>query len=166
MREVKSFNLSEFERKTGFVPSGFHYKVTDEEFLFMVRKIIEDALGDCNYDFKLSSGTDNSLQILNTGDLLHRIYGNPTRIQAMHSSFYILKFIFSKIIGEDVFVECTTSYRSQNNLYVNIIVESNWVHFKKNLENDTIKRNFYSKITEQISVLENKKIELLENNIE
>lgn len=164
MKEVKTFNMSEFEKKTNLVPYSFHYKLTDDEFISIAHNIIEDTFGECPYKFRLSSGTDNCLQILNTGDLIYKIYENPNKTQLMHSNYYILKFIFSKIIDSDVFFECTTSYRSQDKLYVNIVIESNWTNSKRIIENDSIKKDLYFKIIEQISVLEKKKIQLLETH--
>lgn len=159
------FNLSEFEKKTKLVPSSFHYKLTDDEFLHIAHNIIEEAFGSCSYNLKLSSGTDNCLQILNTGDLIYKLYENPTRTHIIHSNYYILKFIFSKIIEEDIYFECTTSYRSQNKLYINIVIESNWNKPIQDIQNDSAKQNLYFKTIEQISVLEKKKISLLKHNI-
>lgn len=164
MKEKKVFNLSEFEKKTMLVPSSIHYKLTDDEFLHIAKDIIEEYFGSCPYEFRLSSGTDNELQILNTGDLIYKIFKEPTRIQLIHSNYYILKFILSQIIDENIYVQCTTSYRSQNKLYVNIVIETSWNKFKDITENDSNKSNTYFKIIEQISVLEKKKINLIEEN--
>lgn len=164
MKEIKPFNLSEFEKKTGFVPNSFNYKITDDEFLNILKNIVEESFGDCPYEFRLSSGTDNELQLLNTGDLIYKIFKEPTRTQLMHSSHYILKFVFSQLIDSDICFQCITSYRSQNKLYVNILIESGWNGFKSKCECDSTNKNLYFKVIEQISVLERKKIRLVKEN--
>lgn len=161
MNKAQIFNIYEFEKKTNLVPHSINYKLTDEEFLNIIYNILDEFVGIDSYNYRISSGTDNCVQLLDTGDLIYKLYPNPTRSHLLNSSYYILKFIFSKIIDEDIFFECTTSYRSQNKLYVHIKVESNLVKNKVKLDDNFDKKKLYYKVTEQINVLEKKKIDLL-----
>lgn len=164
MRNKSIFNMYKFQKETGLVPYSLHYKITDDNFLEIINNVIKDNLGlDC-YNFIFSSGTDNCLQILNTGDLIYKIYENPTKTQLMHSSYYILKYIFSHIFEEDIYFECTTSYRAQNKLYIDIIVYSNWIKQKDSIDNcNAENKNSYYAITEQLCVLEEKRINITKN---
>lgn len=155
------FNIYEFEKKTKLAPSIISYKLTDEEFLQIVYSVLEESLGNVPSGIKLSSGTDNEVLLLNTGDLIYRLYANPSKTLIMFSSHYILKFVLSSLMDEHLIVECKTSYRSQDKLYVHINVECNMHNAKKRLCNDFNNLNLYNKALEQISVIENKKIHLL-----
>lgn len=160
----KLFNISHLENSTGLIPFSIHYKITDEEFLILAKKAIVNHFGSCDYDLMLSSGTDNVLHILNTGDLIYKIYLTPTRYQLMHCAYYVTKFILDSIFGEDMVSECITSYRGQNKMYINIYISygSKNISSMLNSFDDSTKKR-YQNITKQLDVLEFRKCELFNN---
>lgn len=160
----KLFNISHFENSTGLLPFSIHYKITDEEFLILAKKVIINHFGSCDYNLMLSSGTDNVLNIFNTGDLIYKIYSIPTRYQIMHCTYYVTKFILDSIFGEDMVSECVTSYRGQNRLYVNIYISygSKSIFNMLNTFDDATKKRYHN-IIRQLDVLEARKTELFDN---
>lgn len=164
MKNTKLLNISKTERTLNLKPFSINYKITDDEFLELCRNVIIDKFGDCPYNLRLDSDNNNFLQILFTGDLVNRIYGdNLTRSHEIHRSYYVLKFILDSLFGLNAVNHCTTSYRNQNKLFVEISIPYLSKSLKESMNNlspETM--NKYKVITKQLDVLEEKRIQLLE----
>lgn len=161
MKSYQPFCISSIENKLNIIPSSIHYKLTDDEFLCIINSVIAKLFGECEYNFILSSGTDNVLHILNTGDLIYKIYPNPTRNQIMHCSYYVTEFILNSLFGENRVVDCTTSYRSQNRLYINIYVtflSNQGVDIRSTF--DETEKTRYFNLNRQLEALELKRLEI------
>ena len=165
MRDKYFYTAYDIENEYGIVPYFFEYIMSDSEFIILCKKVLKTALDIDVETISIHSDTDNEVKLFLDKSAVNQFFkGNPTKHQCLYTSYYVLRFIFNYIFGEDNVYRCYTSYKSSNRYNINIKVINRLGYKDKMLfegiEDDVM--SDYIKTNRQLSVLENKKKQIID----